>query len=224
MANTKITSLTPYVNFPASTDIFPFVDVSDTTMAATGTTKGITAQYLMFQSGGTASLSGSFTVPIHYGSTAASGTVTIDSTSNATKGVIRLGTALIVNQASNAGTVNGSFAVTGTFTPSGQIGDSWLSPAFNTGWGNYGSGNTNVGYKKVGDLVIVRGLCRRSSGSSALITTLPIGYRPTGYQHFASVSNSAFCYLLVSSTGEITLVSGGDATVWVSLNLTFSTL
>jgi len=43
MANTKITSLTELAATPASDDVFPIVDVSDTTMAGTGTTKKIQA-------------------------------------------------------------------------------------------------------------------------------------------------------------------------------------
>lgn len=47
MADTKITSLTALAETPASTDIIPLVDVSDTTMAATGTTKKITRANLI---------------------------------------------------------------------------------------------------------------------------------------------------------------------------------
>lgn len=63
MANTKITSLTELAESPASTDMFPFVDVSDTTMAATGTTKKVAGSRIVFQSGGTASLSATLVAP-----------------------------------------------------------------------------------------------------------------------------------------------------------------
>lgn len=47
MADTKITSLTELAEAPASTDLFPVVDVSDTTMAGTGTNKKIQASNLI---------------------------------------------------------------------------------------------------------------------------------------------------------------------------------
>lgn len=224
MANTKITALTPYTGYPATNDLFPFVDVSDTTMAATGTTKYITAQYILFQNGGTASLATSLTTPNYYGGTASGGTVTVNSTSHATKGVIRLGTALVMNEATNAGTVNGTFVITNTFVPGGRIGESWASVTFNTGWTNYGSGNTSVEYKKIGDMVFLRGLAKRISGSNTVIFTLPSGYRPTGSIHFSVMSNSALGGIFVTSAGEVTLLIG-DPTNWISLSgIVFSTL
>ena len=48
MADTKISALTSLGAVPASGDYFPIVDVSDTTQAASGTTKKITASYFAF--------------------------------------------------------------------------------------------------------------------------------------------------------------------------------
>ena len=42
MADPKITSLTELAEQPASTDMIPLVDTSDTTQATSGTTKKIT--------------------------------------------------------------------------------------------------------------------------------------------------------------------------------------
>lgn len=47
MADTKITSLTALAETPASTDVVVLVDVSDTSMAATGTTKKVTRANLV---------------------------------------------------------------------------------------------------------------------------------------------------------------------------------
>lgn len=58
MANTKITSLTDIAAIPASNDVIPIVDVSDTTQASTGTTKKITTNRFVFQNGGSANLQG----------------------------------------------------------------------------------------------------------------------------------------------------------------------
>ena len=51
MADSKITALTALAENPADTDLFAVVDVSDTTMAATGTNKKLAASYLATRTG-----------------------------------------------------------------------------------------------------------------------------------------------------------------------------
>lgn len=51
MANTKITSLTELAATPANNDVYPIVDISDITMAATGTTKKIQASRILHTNG-----------------------------------------------------------------------------------------------------------------------------------------------------------------------------
>jgi hypothetical protein len=61
MANTKITSLTDIAATPASNDVYVLVDVSDTSMAATGTDKKITANRIVHQdTSGNSSVLGNF--------------------------------------------------------------------------------------------------------------------------------------------------------------------
>lgn len=48
MANTKVSALTSLAAVPASGDLIPIVDVSDTTHAASGTTKKIAASFFAF--------------------------------------------------------------------------------------------------------------------------------------------------------------------------------
>jgi translation elongation factor EF-G len=55
MADTKITALTAITTVDPAVDVLPIVDVSDTTMAASGTTKKITSNQLL-GAGGTATL------------------------------------------------------------------------------------------------------------------------------------------------------------------------
>ena len=55
MADTKITALTAISTVDPAVDVLPIVDVSDTTMAASGTTKKITSNQLL-GAGGTATL------------------------------------------------------------------------------------------------------------------------------------------------------------------------
>lgn len=58
MANTKISALTALGATPASGDLFSIVDVSDTTQAASGSTKKITAAYLAVTDGFVATVTG----------------------------------------------------------------------------------------------------------------------------------------------------------------------
>jgi hypothetical protein len=55
MADTKITALTAITTVDPAVDVLPIVDISDTTMAASGTTKKITSNQIL-GSGGTATL------------------------------------------------------------------------------------------------------------------------------------------------------------------------
>jgi hypothetical protein len=81
MANTKITSLTALTSGSvASGDLIPIVDVSDTTQAATGTTKKLDASSIFFKD-----VSGTVSAATTYSSSATfSGTVTASGTFRAT--------------------------------------------------------------------------------------------------------------------------------------------
>jgi hypothetical protein len=106
----------------------------------------------------------------------------------------------------------------------GTLGETWTSLSFNTGWGNYGGGFHAMKYKKAGDLVFLRGLVVRTSGSSATIATLPSGYRPPSELMLATSSAGAFGIVQITTAGVIN-VTVGTPTGWVSLdNIVFSTL
>jgi len=96
----------------------------------------------------------------------------------------------------------------------------WTDFTFNTGWGNFGSGFVEGEYKKVGDLIFLRGLVGRTSGSATTIATLPSGYRPLAGVLTAQMSDSGIARIDVGNDGNITHNSGG--TTWVSLNIVFS--
>lgn len=103
-----------------------------------------------------------------------------------------------------------------------QIGSSWTTLTLNTGWVNYGSPYDNAGYKKVGDLVFLRGLVARTSGSETIILTLPAGYRPILNPLFIVATNTGYGEVEINSSGQISWRTGGVG--WLSLNgLVFST-
>lgn len=112
--------------------------------------------------------------------------------------------------------VNGSFQAT-------SIGSTWTGFSFGSGWTNYGGGYQDAQYKKVGDLVFLRGHVKRTSGVSTTMSTLPSGYRPVGYAEFIVTSNGAFGQVDIASSGELFLAAGNVARV--SLNgIWFSTI
>ena len=78
MADTKITALTALTGADPENDVIPIVDVSDTTMAASGTTKKISVNNILGASGtatlASATITGDLTVD--------TSTLKVDSTNN----------------------------------------------------------------------------------------------------------------------------------------------
>lgn len=95
----------------------------------------------------------------------------------------------------------------------------WQTPTLATNWTDYDTGNASVQYKKdaLGNIVI-KGLAKKSVALaySDTIFTLPVGYRPTKQQLFASVGNDAFASIGITTAGVVALRAGGSAT-WTSL-------
>lgn len=120
--------------------------------------------------------------------------------------------------------VSGDLDLNGNdLTDIGTIGEDWIAPTFNTGWSNYGSNFTLAGYKKVGDLVFVQGMVKRTLGSATTIFTLPSGYRPQdNVIRPASTSGGTYAELRVLDTGEVVMQTG--SATWFAFNAWFSTL
>lgn len=282
MANTKITALTTFSGQPASGDWVPIVDVSDTTMAATGTTKKYAAtNFVSFESGTVYLQTASFvtrgnlvvgnntidfnttpdataaTTLRFFRSTNTSGLKGIEvyKGDNSSTMVHRIGVnqTTVFNNASedldfNIKGDNDTYAFyldastdrlgIGTATPSyklhvngsfqcTQAGETWASVTFNTGWSNIGGVHCLAQYKKVGDLIFLRGLVQRTSGSDPLIFTLPSGYRPILTHIFSVVSYNGSSYVTsridVANSGQVSIDTGG--TTFLSLSgIVFSTL
>lgn len=147
------------------------------------------------------------------GGTGAGDDLTLQSTSNATKGDV-----LINTGGGNVGIANASpsypLHVTGRaqFT---SVGNTWTAPTYNTGWGNVG-GYQNAQYKIVGDLVFLRGSCVRSSGTETTIFTLPSGYRPPALTNYSVTTDTGVGEIEITVSGAVTTVAGG--TGYISLD------
>lgn len=179
MANTKVTGLGELAATPATTDLLNIVDVSDTTMNASGTNKKIQAKYFLTTNGTANTLS--------------------DHIAGNSKNITDLGT------------------ITCTL-----LGETWNAVTFNTGWSNLGGAWHGVKYKKAGDLVFLRGLAQRTSGSETTIFTLPVGYRASLAYLFTAYSSTGIASIEITNAGLVKLNSGGTA--YVSLDgIVFST-
>ena len=78
----------------------------------------------------------------------------------------------------------------------------WTNPTLTNGWTQ---ANGRVSYRKVGDVVSLRGSVRGGTAGTAMMT-LPVGFRPAYNEQFATVSYAE--------------VGGGNGWVGVELDLT----
>jgi len=111
MADTKITVLTAITTVDPAVDVLPIVDISDTTMAASGTTKKITSNQIL-GAGGTATLA----------SATITGALTVDTTTlkvDATNHRVGIGTATPTRPLDIVGSFQSSLGWVLTGTPAG---------------------------------------------------------------------------------------------------------
>lgn len=108
----------------------------------------------------------------------------------------------------------------GYTTFGGRIGSVWTGFSFGSGWTNYG-GFSLGSFKKVGDVVFLRGLVQRVSGVGTIISNLPAGFRPLATELFDVITDAGQGRVDIDSSGNMTLISGGTA--WVAFSgLNFS--
>lgn len=100
----------------------------------------------------------------------------------------------------------------------------WQAPTLLNSWANYGSGQSDAGYfKDPFGIVHLKGLIK--DGSTAVIFTLPAGYRIQATGRWLCISGAGYAYVSVSSGGDVTLeayVGGSNAGVDLS-TISFAT-
>lgn len=91
--------------------------------------------------------------------------------------------------------------------------------SFTAGWGNSGAGSPVTYYKDRGR-VFVFGAAARVSGTSMVVGTLPVGYRPSGPINFLILVYAGTGWAEVAADGTITVTafSGGNAAVLSDLS------
>jgi hypothetical protein len=97
----------------------------------------------------------------------------------------------------------------------------WIPFPFATGWSNYLNTYTACGYRKLGDMVFLRGLARVDAGATSLIGTLPTGYRPPAASIFSPQCAGGSLRMDINASGTVTngavVLTIGN---WVSLENT----
>ncbi len=103
-----------------------------------------------------------------------------------------------------------------TVTWAGGFG-AWTNITFGTGWDNFGGGFQTGQYRKIGDMVYLRGMVLRTSGVGTTITTLPAAHWPPATVLCDVQSASALGRIDISTAGVVTFIAGTAGT-WINLS------
>lgn len=101
-------------------------------------------------------------------------------------------------------------------------GTPWTALPFSPPWTNFGTTYQVGQYRKVGDMVQVRGTVKGPGVVSipSQIAVLPVGFRPPAYLQIPQESNGAYSYVQIDTAGNIYLMSPIGAVT--AMNITFS--
>ena len=239
MANSKITSLTALGAVPSAGDFFTLVDVSDTSMDATGTNKKLDAKYIMFTNG-TANSIGTINVvnngnslvvgsgtntSVHASFAATRGYFGYDGLNAIVQGGASKGIVFCVNNATFGSGSVAYFSSAGDFYTSGTIrtnfiGEGWNNLTYAGNWGNFGGSYSTGKYRKVGSRVVFTGMI---TGNTGTVATLPAGYRPPGYIRYGPYTNTGMGAIEIRTNGDIIYLSGGTSLMSL-IGLEFDTI
>jgi hypothetical protein len=102
----------------------------------------------------------------------------------------------------------------------------WTAPTFQNSWKNYGAPFQTAGYRKVGDVVQLRGLIN-GGAQPTIAFTLPAGYLPPAVVVACAVADGATTNgrVDIGPTGTVTMQNGMSGTAgFISLEgIQFST-
>jgi hypothetical protein len=100
----------------------------------------------------------------------------------------------------------------------------WITPTLINSWAAYGLGWSLPGYRKIGDVVYIRGLYKNGALGTTLFT-LPAGYTPAQSVIFSIRASDANGQARILSGGSVEMQFGTIAGGWASFDgISFSTL
>lgn len=109
---------------------------------------------------------------------------------------------------------------------SAGVSTSWTAPTLTNSWADYAAGVVATGYRRVGDVVHLRGAIKSGTLAAAAFT-LPVGFRPVGVEIFYVVAGPGGARLDVGADGHVTVrdyrSSGTNAMVTLS-GVSFATV
>jgi hypothetical protein len=93
----------------------------------------------------------------------------------------------------------------------------WIPLPFATGWSSYDTTYQSGGYRKLGDMVFLRGLCTQVAGATSSMFTLPSGYRPLKISLGAHISSVSMVRYDIQTNGSFVTSATISSGNWVSL-------
>ncbi|MDN4085980.1 hypothetical protein [Paenibacillus polymyxa] len=95
----------------------------------------------------------------------------------------------------------------------------WLTPTLLNGWTNYGSNNTAIGYKKIGNLVVIKGILKGGVYTrNTELFKLPPGYRPIERNIYPAYAGDVFAAVWVNGTGIVAIdIAQSNASLAISI-------
>lgn len=99
----------------------------------------------------------------------------------------------------------------------------WITLTYSNSWSNFDNGYPGLAVRKVGNLVYMRGMIKKTTAASAeeIIAIIPVGYRPVTAEsqiHAMVAANNLAFAIGIEDTGEVRCkVAQGGATPWVAM-------
>lgn len=98
----------------------------------------------------------------------------------------------------------------------------WVGVTFTGTWVNFGAPYANCEYRKIGDMVYTRGVCKSGTINTALFT-LPAGFRPPLDLLVPTTANLLPCWATIQANGVV-IGSSENSNASVTVNFAFSTV
>jgi hypothetical protein len=91
--------------------------------------------------------------------------------------------------------------------------NAWVTASLSNSWVDYGSSKSTAAYRLMPNgKVALKGVVKSGSSATAVIMTLPAGYRPAEIRRLAAAANSALGIVEITTGGAVSFVVGGSTT------------
>ena len=95
----------------------------------------------------------------------------------------------------------------------------WTNATLQNNWVNLGGSYSPAGYRKIGDIVYLRGTVKTGTLGVPMFT-LPVGYRSPYIMLTGTGATDAFATIIVGNDGTV-MVTTGNVSMWVSLDFIY---